>query len=198
LSKKQKKKIERLHGEIHVYDTSPFSNETFYRSHRNIIFKNEEHDFIDEQKYYGIASGKPVQNCEFSSCLGKNLYISHDGVASFCPHRITETKMCNIYKTDNVFSNEVFINVLKESIAQRYACANCLFRQKCNGYCALENCSVFKNKFETAYADIQNIIMQKEKLSTIPLYKEQAVLYALLYSGIQKYPDLSRKEERYD
>lgn len=198
LSKNQKKKIERLRGKIHIYDTSTFSNEEYYLSHRNIVFKNKDHDLIDEQKYYGIVSGMPVQNCEFSSCLGKNLYVSPDGIASFCPKRIKETSMCNIYETENFFSNEIFINVLKESIDRRYTCSNCHFKIKCNGYCPLEHCSIFKNKFEAAYTDIQKIVSQQTTLSTIPLYKEQAVLYTLLHSGINKYPDFFRKEGRYD
>ena len=153
LRDKDIKKLEKLRGVVCVVDRSDADNEAFYTQHRNIVYQNREKDLISEVNYYALASNMPVSCCEFSSCLGKNLYIAPDGSASFCPKNIAESKMCNIFETENVFANEVFMGVLQASIAKRYACGDCTYKAKCNGFCALGDCADFKSAYTSAQED---------------------------------------------
>jgi len=68
--------------------------------------------------------------------------------------------------------------VLSGTVAKRRQCkANCPHFEKCKGGCPFENdCENFRNAYPAALRDRDAIIAAEADLSTLPLYKELAVL----------------------
>lgn len=179
LSNKQKVKIKKLKGLIHIYDTTN-ENQEFYESFKKVIYKDKEKDLIEKNNIYSIIARYANDCCYFSSCLGKNLYISNDYVFSFCPFNTKETEMTNQTEKGKVFSDIRFIDALNKAISRRKGCKSCVLKTSCRGYCVLkDNCMDFQNSIHKAKNELDNHLKENTNLSTIPLYLEQAVLYYL-------------------
>lgn len=178
------KKCNRLKGVINVLDVSNNDNSNWYNCNRNVIPLNSGSTGFCDASIYSIVSGATTMCCEVSSCLGKNIYISANGDISFCPKNPSVSVMCNISTAQDIFENLCFRNVLERALQKRASCVKCKYVSFCKGGCVLQsNCNKMKEAYDLAINDVHNIIQDSTNLSTIPLYKESAVLYYLLLNG---------------
>ncbi len=86
--------------------------------------------------------------CHFSSCLSKNVMLSSDKSISFCTKTLSDFTFLKDNSTfETIFSNDKFINILKQSIQHRNICMEeCNYYSLCQGGCPLkihtkDNCS---------------------------------------------------------
>ena len=128
-----------------------------------------------EEELYKLASYQTPQNCNHTSCLGKNLYISKNQEISFCPKHIKESKLGTI---ENITNKEKFENALKEMIEKRNKCKQkCEIYEICQGGCVFEkNCEEYKKNQQKVIKELNQIMENKVDLGTLPKYKEKAVI----------------------
>ena len=179
LTQRQWKRICKLGGIIRIRDTSTSHNEELYKTNRNVIWEKDGTGTIRLADLYHLTTaGKAVYQCHYSSCLGKTLYIGADGSVSFCPHHIEQSRIGTVEKLDGIFENPVFYEVLSGTVAKRRQCKQtCSHFEKCKGGCPFENdCEEFRKAYPAALQDQDAIISGNTDLSTLPLYKELAVL----------------------
>ena len=179
LTDRQWKRICKLGGIIRIRDTSSAPNEERYQTNRNVIWEKDGTGTIRTADLYHLTtSDKAVYQCHYSSCLGKTLYIAADGTVSFCPHHAGKSRIGTVDKLDGIFESPVFYEVLSGTVAKRRHCREvCPHFEKCKGGCPFENdCEEFLTAYPEALRDRDAIIAAETDLSTLPLYKELAVL----------------------
>lgn len=177
LTMNELKKVSSIKGIIRVIDFSN-QNKQLCRN-RNIIMCNGDKDDLKTADIYNLLSRtNPIYQCRFSSCLGNTLYISKNKAVSFCPKYTEQSKLGNLDELLDFFSNNTFYEVLEQTITKRKQCKNeCVYFEKCKGGCPFEDdCSEFKNTYQTAKNEIDEIIAEKTDISQIPFYKEYALL----------------------
>lgn len=178
------KKCNRLKGDINILDVSNTDNSSWYNCNRNVISLNGSSTGVCDASVYAIVSGAATMCCEVSSCLGKTVYISDNGDISFCPKNPSVSVMCNINTAQDIFENLRFRDILEGALHKRATCIACKHVSFCKGGCILQpDCVEMKRAYDSAINDVHNIIQDSINLSTIPLYKERAVLYYLLRNG---------------
>lgn len=129
----------------------------------------------------GISSG----NCEYSSCMGKYLYLDKNDQVYFCAKKREHTQMYSLGEAmPESLYNEVYERALSMVIAKRNPCVeNCQLFHLCRGGCAFlekkpEVCEEYAKKIsrmedfirkeiENAFADIENPCMRQLYLSFI-------------------------------
>ena len=182
LTASQRKRISRISGRIVVIDTTGNEeNETFYRSNRNIIYKDEKYDGIAVANAYAACSGIPTIGCTHTSCLGKTLYVSHDSTVSYCPHFPAKSEIGKLDSMIFLFNHPDFLDTLKKTVEKRNSCKqSCELFPVCRAGCPLSfDCEVFKKQYQDACEDISRMMKMRAELSSLPLYKEYAMLYKL-------------------
>ncbi len=181
LTAREWKRASRLSTTIYVEDSTEGLNRHFYESNRRVIWSDRTFDGIGTSEAYATAVKMPLKNCRFSSCLGKTVYISATGKASFCPFHPEETAMGQIGQLEKLFYTEAFAGCLTGMIRKRAACKNsCPRFAQCKGGCPFDHdCSDYLKRCDLAQRDIQELLNQRCDLSAVPLYKEQAIIYQL-------------------
>ncbi|MBQ9730488.1 MAG: SPASM domain-containing protein [Clostridia bacterium] len=135
---------------------------------RNLLVKNS---CVDQPFSADVAElcllGTPIYQCAFSSCLGKTLYVDARGEVSFCPERIEETKIGNLFEETPIFERPTFISVLEKQIEKREQCKkNCSLFSACHGGCALtDTCAKFREEQKTTVQKIDEVVKEKKPLS---------------------------------
>ena len=182
LTASQRKRISRISGRIVVIDhTGDEEHETFYQSNRNIVYKGSTHDGISVADAYAACSGTPAIGCTHTSCLGKTLYISRDSTVSYCPYFVEKSKIGKLDSIHSLFNHPNFLATLKRIIDKRNSCKqSCELFPVCRAGCPLSfDCEAFKIRYQDACNDLSKLIEMRAELSSLPLYKEYAVLYKL-------------------
>lgn len=178
------KKRKLLKGVVNILDTSSCDHTSLYAQNRNILSLNAGPAGICEPNIYSIVSGAPTLCCEVTSCLGKNLCISHNGDLSYCYKNPSMTIIGNVFNNEDIFDNDIFRTVLLKAMQKRATCSQCKYVRLCKGGCVLQpECSILKKTYDAAVEDITTIVQCNINLSTVPLYKERAALYYLLNGG---------------
>ncbi len=181
LSKRKWKKICRLKDVIYINDISYADHTKFYKNVHRAIYKNDSCDIIHTMDTYSVAVKMPMKQCEYSSCLGKTVYISKEGNVSFCMEHPKETYMGKIEEIKELFHTTEFLEKLKKMIARRSQCgATCSHFHGCMGGCVFwEDCSEFQKDCDEAVKDIVNLIENEADLSKLPIYQERSIIYRL-------------------
>lgn len=180
LNAKSCKKIERCKGIVRIYDYTHQNLEL--ANSRNVLMAYEGVDEIINADIYNLISKEnPLYQCVFSSCLGHTIYVASNGDVSFCPKYIDESKIGTMDNIEKIFESEKFYNCLKKSFEHRNKCKNsCQYFNKCKGGCPFEDsCSYFKNNYQLAEEDLIQLEKNETNLSSLPLYKELALLNKL-------------------
>ncbi len=187
ITKRQWKKLLNIKGALIIQDASlDEDNITRYQATRNIIFKAQQHNTCANAGIYNLAAGN-ITECEYSSCLGRNLYIAKDNVVSFCPKRPKDSFMGDITSTKRLWENVNFQTALQDMIDRRAECrAACSLYDMCKSGCYFwKDCKGFVEAYRDAQEDISSIISRNEDLALLPLSKEYAVLYSLFRNNIE-------------
>ncbi len=182
LTASQRKRISQISGRIVVIDrTGDEENEKFYQSNRNIVYKGETYDGIAVADAYAACSGTPMIGCTHTSCLGKTLYVSRDSMVSYCPHFPENSEIGKLDDMNSLFNHPGFLATLKKTVDKRNACKqSCHLFPVCRAGCPLSfDCEAFKKRYQDACEDLSKMMEMRAELSSLPLYKEYAILYKL-------------------
>lgn len=126
--------------------------------------------------YCGIT-----HNCEYSSCLGKCVHLTADKQITFCP----KTRNGIVFNNQNmteIFMNEVFVDLLEQTIVRREECkSQCAAFSVCGGGCPLQpktNCN-FRINF---YLHIKDKIGNGE-FYTFNKFVKNAIFWSVAVGG---------------
>lgn len=176
------KRICRLVCVVPLWDLSENThNRQRIQSNRNLVYSDRTGQGVEQIDLYNLVANKPIEYCTYSSCLGKNLYISKSGAVSYCPRYPEKTQAGILQEMDAFFEDDTFNDLLTKMIAKRNVCKKtCAHFTRCQAGCAFEsNCGHFPDRYQTAREDVEKYIEEKANLSQIPLYKEQTILYKI-------------------
>lgn len=171
LSEKSKSILLKAKKTVKIIDiTNSSENIAFYKSFNKILYKTKEEDTILEAdimhlyKFY-----ETVFQCNFSSCLGKNLYVDKSGSVHFCPNNLSESTVGTIFGNEKYLSSPLFDETLQNAIKKREKCKKeCKYFDYCMGACPLkEGCSDFVNLFEKGSKFIDEIVDNEKDLSSL-------------------------------
>ena len=175
------RRISRLNDVIYINDISGADHTQKYQANRRVIHCDSSCDNLKTANTYYAATKMPIKQCEFSSCLGKTLYIAKDGSVSFCKAYPKNTYMGKAGELTELFHTPQFEEALKVMIAKRGKCSNtCIHYQGCMGGCVFwQDCTAFRQDCDLATKDIANLIESRCDLSSLPIYKERSIIYRL-------------------
>ena len=173
--------IRTLKGNIYIDDFSGGLNTWRYQSDKRILYNDSIAQVLRKCNLYSTAAGRPGMECEFTSCLGRNICISAEGNISFCPKHPEQSFLGSVMSEGNPFENDNFKECLTNMIRKRKSCKeSCKWFGVCNGGCVYKaDCQQQKENLNTAFTEIENIIINRKSLEGLPVYLEQAVLYKL-------------------
>lgn len=137
--------------------------------------ENEWLDSDIKRWCYGL---NPIFQCEFSSCLGKNIVFYKDERIGICPIHKDKGILGNFEEIDNIFETKQFETILINAIEQRAQCQNaCEIFSLCRGGCALVGkCEYYKAQYSRALQEKENIIKQKQSLDDVSLETVLAIV----------------------
>jgi radical SAM protein with 4Fe4S-binding SPASM domain len=185
LSKKAQNLILKANNVLKIIDLSNNdSNIKFYKSIDKIIYKTDTVDLIlDTDIMHLYKFYETVFQCKFSSCLGKNIFVSKNGTVHFCPIHTEKSLVGNIYCTENYFDNQTFKNVLHSAVEKRDNCkSTCQYYEHCAGACPLEDgCCDFPELFEKNKTELDRIIQNNEPLTDKKLAVAKIVVKDIAY-----------------
>lgn len=181
LSANKWKRICRLKDVIYINDISKTNHTHLYQADRRVIYGCSSCDILHTANTYYVATKMPIKQCEFSSCLGKTLYIAKDGSVSFCSAHPKNTYMGKVGELTELFHTPQFAEALNVMIARRGKCStSCIHYQGCMGGCVFwQDCTAFRQDCDLAVTDISNLIESRCDLSELPIYKERSIVYRL-------------------
>lgn len=176
------KRICRLGCVVPIWDLSENTcNRQRIQANRNLVYSDKTGQGIEQIDIYNLVANKPIEYCAYSSCLGKNLYISKSGAVSYCPRYPEKTQAGILREMDGFFEDDIFADLLTKMIAKRNECKKtCAHFARCQAGCAFgADCGHFPDRYQAAREDVGKSIEEKADLSQVPLYKEQRILYKL-------------------
>lgn len=182
LTAPQWKRISKISGRIVISDsTDSAENEALYQASRNVVYQNSRHDGISVFNSYAACTGMPMIGCEHTSCLGKTLYIARDGMVSYCPRFPEKTAVGKLGRVTSPFYDPGFLQILEKTLEKRESCKQtCPMFPICQAGCPLSfDCEQFQTQCLDARNDLMGMIEARTELSSLPLYKECAILYTL-------------------
>lgn len=184
ISKAKWRMIQKLKGTIYIDDFSGGMNTQKYQTNKRILYNDTHNQSLKKYNLYSTVAGRTGMECEFSSCLGKNIYISKDGNMSFCPIYPERSLLGSVLSERKPFENEYFAECLKSMIRKRENCKRiCKWFYLCNGGCVFKSdCQQQKENLSRAFSDIEETIKRRKSLENLPFYLEQSVLYKLFVS----------------
>ena len=185
LSQNARNSILTAKKELRIVDVSGNdSNIEFYKSFSKIIYKTDKEDLIlDADIMHLYKFYETVYQCRFSSCLGKNLFISRDGAVHFCPVHTEKSAIGSIHSEEKYFDNPTFKDVLHSAIEKRDTCKrSCKYFDHCSGACPLEDgCGDFPELFEKNSSELDRIIQNSEPLTDKKLVVAKIVIKDIAY-----------------
>jgi radical SAM protein with 4Fe4S-binding SPASM domain len=163
-----------------IYASDLFGDKSFNK----ILYKTNSEDMIlsvDLMHLYKFY--EPIFQCKFSSCLGKNIFISRKGTVHFCPMHVENSFMGSIYSQNNYFDTQIFKNVLHSAIEKRSNCkSTCKYYDHCSGGCPLEcGCCNFPELFEKKKSEFDRITQNNEPLTDKKLAVAKIVVKDIAY-----------------
>lgn len=175
------KRICRLQNAIYIDDRTQCDHSALYRADRRVSFRNRSCDGLGTVNAYYAAVKMPLKQCQFSSCLGRTVYISKSGAVSFCMERPEQTYLGQIGELKQLFHTPQFLEALQTMIAKRGKCSReCSHYQGCAGGCVFwTDCDAFRKECDEAVRDVSHLIETRCDLSKLPVYKERSVIYRL-------------------
>ena len=185
LSARAKKRILRAEKEFKVIDRTPEgANVPFCNSFANILCKSVAEDqILDADVMHLYRFYETVFQCKFSSCLGKNFFVSRNGTVHFCPEHLQDSLVGRIGDEGNYLESERFRAVLSEAIKKRSECReHCEYFDYCSGACPLEDgCSDFPALFKKNAAEFDRIVSENESLEGKKLAVAKIVVKDAVY-----------------
>ncbi len=184
LSQAQKKKIAIFKKNIIIKDTSADeSNYLFYKTCNNLVYKTDFGENISEAIAFDFSAFNYTDYaCNYSSCMGKTIYINKAGNLYFCPFHQEESYLCKIAdvsKLEQTLKQKCFISTLDKIIERRKSCKNssCKIYEKCNGGCPFDsiNCEQLKTRISKAEQLREQIKQSNVPLDAIPLYQCESI-----------------------
>ena len=185
LSAGAKKALLRAEKECKVIDRSPGgANVPFCNSFANVLCKSAAEDqILDADVMHLYKFYEPAFQCNFSSCLGKNFYVTKSGTVHFCPEHLNESIVGNVMSAEKYLESDRFQAVLSEAIKKRTDCHNrCEYYDYCSGACPLrEGCSDFPALFKKNAAEFDRIVSGNEPLDGKKLAVAKIVVKDAVY-----------------
>lgn len=177
------KKLKRLKNQTVFYvDERP-------QTLNHLLIKNDACDQAFTADVYELClAGQPIYQCAFSSCLGKNVYLSLKGELSFCPEHKEETKIGSLEDETPIFERPAFLKVLEKQIEKRENCKkDCKLYAACRGGCALkDDCEKFKKEHSSIKQKLQDAIENNAPLTKDDLLSAEALLRAAARGNLIK------------
>ncbi len=181
-SKRAVRKIKLVKGAVVVKPLNTAVEERLKELNiENAVVRYSDCDMAFTADVYNLClSDIPTYQCAFSSCLGRTLYLSVNGDLSFCPERIQQTRIGNLFGDGDFFSHPEFEKVLEKQIHKRDECKEkCKLYSLCKGGCALnDTCELFKTTHDKTVKELQAIITQRKPLKEQNKLLAEAILKA--------------------
>ncbi len=132
-----------------------------------------------------LTTGLVINDCRYSSCMGRILYLDRDDQVYFCEKKKEQTKMYSAAQgIPEKLYNEVYSEVLGSAIAKRNQCSNqCEMFGLCRGGCPLEEVNpqtchdfarkiaavgeVIEREIGTAFTNLENPYLRQYSLTLI-------------------------------
>ena len=185
LSARAKKTLLRAEKEYKVIDRTPDgANVPFCESSALPLCKSASADqILDADLMHLYRFYDTVFQCNFSSCLGKNFFVSRRGTVHFCPEHPEESLVGDIRSGEKFLENERFRAVLSEAIKKRTACReSCEYYDFCEGGCPLrDGCSDFPALFKKNAGEFDRIVAENQSLEGKKLAVAKIVVKDAVY-----------------
>jgi radical SAM protein with 4Fe4S-binding SPASM domain len=169
LNEKSKHLLQKAKKTVKVIDNSGSKeNIEFYKSSNKILYKAGDVDMaLDVDIMHLYKFYEPLFGCNFSSCLGKNIFVDRDGKVHFCPKYPEKSIVGTLDSAKDYFKADTFIDTLNNAVEKRKQCKNdCKYYEYCGGACPLQDgCSDFPELFEKNSVCIDKIIKNGEDLA---------------------------------
>lgn len=142
--------------------------------------------------------GEPTpSDCAHTSCLTKWMCVNPDGTvypcAKACPEEFRMGNINDNCTIDDLFHSEGFRRILIGSVERRDKCASCPVFKYCNGGCSMDayhecgiennggdSCRIFREVFAHVAECVQNVLDEKDDISTLNEFVKDAVVGKLV------------------
>lgn len=135
-------------------------NLEFYERYKNIIYNQK---ILTNDIFSILTIGKPILQCIYTSCLGKNLYMNKKGDIHYCYYNLDNSFITNINEVktlSEIFEKANFTKKLIDEIERRDRC-----KEQSNYFEYTKGGCPFNNQTINFFKKEHDIVLQKIKAS---------------------------------